>query len=83
MVAKGNSLLFHYRFVSSFFSFDGAVFHNHQNSRTNHYITTLANFNDSPLAVGDWTGSGHSEAEVFNIAAKIWTEVAKYPYHPE
>ena len=71
-----------FEFIKSFSSYDGDVFRKHQNSKNNHYGTQLANFNESPLAVGN-VNVAHSKAEIFNIATNKWTEIDDYPYHPE
>ena len=71
-----------FEFIILFYSYDGTVFHNHQNSKNDHALTTLANFNESPFAVGDYYVE-HSKAEIFNIATNTWTEVDDYPFHPE
>ena len=67
-------------------SYDGVVFQSHQNSKNGHSESTMAKWNESPLAVGGWNqeSSGWiSKAEIFNIATNTWTELADYPYHPE
>ena len=62
------------------FSYDGFIFHNHADSKNTHYYTTLANIDNSLLAVG-----GHdpntNKAEILDISSNIWTEIADYPYH--
>ena len=80
--ARGKHLFFTFLLILSFYSYDGAVFRNHPNSKNGHKKTTLANSNGSPLAVGDW-GEEHSKAEIFNIATNTWTDIDDYPYHPE
>ena len=66
--------------VKSIGSYDGDVFHNHANSNTGHYQTTLANIEGSPLAVGGYNPTT-TKAETYDIATNTWTEVADYPYH--
>lgn len=62
------------------FSYDGTAFRNHADAKNGHYITTLANHDGSPLAVG-----GHDpnikKVEIYDISANTWSEVADYPYH--
>ena len=62
------------------FSYDGYFFHNQTNSKNEHGYTTLAKFDESPLAVGGYS-SDTNKAETFNISTNTWTEVADYPYH--
>ena len=82
-VVRGKHLFFYvFLLILSFYSYDGAVFHNHPDSKNGHYSTTLANSNGSPLAVGDYNYK-HSKAEIFNIATNTWTDIDDYPYHPE
>ena len=80
--ARGQHLFFTFLLILSFYSYDGAVFHNHPDSKNGHYSTTLANSNGSPLAVGDYNYE-HSKAEIFNIETNTWTDIDDYPYHPE
>ena len=63
-------------------SYDGFVFHNHANSKNGHYITTLANIDGSPLAVGG-ASPEINKAETYDISTNTWTEVADYPYHDQ
>ena len=84
-VARGRNLLFYIFWkILSFYSYDGAVFRSHPNSKSAHHETTLAISDGIPLAVGGFTGSYFiSKAEIFNIATNTWEEVADYPYHEE
>ena len=62
------------------FSYDGYFFHNQTNSKNEHGYTTLAKFDEAPLAVGG-AYAYTNKAETFDIASNTWTEVAAYPYH--
>ena len=47
-----------------------------------HTYTTLVNINGFPLAVGGYNEKSHTnKAEIFDISANAWIEVADYPYH--
>ena len=61
-------------------SYDGDIFHNQADSKSEHYFTTLANIDDAPLAVGGYD-SNTNKAEILDISSNTWTEVADYPYH--
>ena len=63
-------------------SYDGFAFHNHANSKNGHDLTTLANFEGSPLAVGGYSPETN-KAETYDISANTWNEVADYPYHDQ
>ena len=70
----------------SFFSYDGAIFRKHGNSKNLHWQIALAKINESPLAVGHYDSDDlhtSSKAEIFNIATNTWTDVDEYPYHSE
>ena len=63
-------------------SFDGDVYYNHTNSINGHTYTTLADTNGLPLAVGGYNETSHTnKAEIFDISANTWIEIADYPYH--
>ena len=64
----------------SFFSYDSDIFHNHADSKNDHYWTTLATIDNAPLAVGGYSPN-IKKAEILDISSNIWTEVADYPYH--
>ena len=66
-------------FLTSF-SYDGAVYHNHADSKNGHYYTTLANIDAAPLVVGGYN-SNTNKSEKFDISTNTWTEVEDYPYH--
>ena len=66
-------------FLTSF-SYDGAVYHNHADSKNDHYLTTLAKIDACPLAVGGYS-SNTNKAETYDFSTNTWTEVADYPYH--
>ena len=61
-------------------SYDGDIFHNHADSKNGHYMTTLANIEGSPLAVGG-NSPETNKAETYDISANKWTEIGDYPYH--
>ena len=61
-------------------SYDGFIFHEHASSKTGHTLTTLANIEGSPLAVGGFSPDTN-KAETYDISANLWTEIAEYPYH--
>ena len=63
-----------------FSSYDGYAFRSHADSKYGHFYTSLANFKDSPLAVGGFS-TNTNKAETYGIATNTWTEVASYPYH--
>ena len=62
------------------FSYDGDAFRHHADSKNEHYEISMANFEDSPLAVGGYSPNTN-KAETYDISTNIWTEVADYPYH--
>ena len=64
----------------SLFSYDGIIFHNQADSKNGHYWTTLANIDDTPLAVGGASPTT-KKAEILDISSNTWTEIAEYPYH--
>ena len=43
-------------------------------------MTTLANIEGSPLAVGG-NSPETNKAETYDISANKWTEIGDYPYH--
>ena len=59
------------------FSYDGEIFHQHGNSKVEHYEVSLANSYGSPLVVG---GVGTNKVEKFDISTNVWTEVADYAF---
>ena len=61
-------------------SYNGFVFHNQADSKSEHCVTTLANIDEAPLAVGG-QNTNNKKAEIFDISSNTWTEVADYPYH--
>ena len=63
-----------------FSSYDGEAFRNHADSKYGHYVTSLANFKDSPLAVGGYDPL-INKAETYEISTNTWTEVGIYPFH--
>ena len=60
-------------------SYDGFIFHNHADSKTPHYHSTLAELDGAPLALGGWNPN-NNKAETFDIQRNTWNEVAPYPY---
>ena len=76
-------------FTISFFlnSFDGDVFHNHANLTNGHVATIMANYEETPLAVGGFDSNNRTDndliphAEIFNITTNSWSVIADYPFH--
>ena len=67
--------------LNNFFpSYDGYAFRSQADSKYGHYRTSLANFKDSPLAVGGYSPNTN-KAEIYDISTNSWTEVANYPYY--
>ena len=61
-------------------SYDGDAFHNHQDSKFKHQYITLANTNDSPMAVGGIGNSrSHQKSETYDISTNTWNEIADCP----
>ena len=56
------------------------IFHNQANSKHEHYRTTLANIDGSPLIVGG-SNPNSKKAEILDISSNSWTEIDDYPYH--
>ena len=72
---------FSYQFYDGiFYSYDGVAFHNHADSQFEHFFTTLANYDDSPLAVAGQSPNTN-KVEMYNMTTKGWIEVANYPYY--
>ena len=67
-------------FYLTLFSYDGSVFHNQADSNYEHYFTTLAKIDESPLAVGGYN-LNNNKTEILDISSNVWTEVAEYPFH--
>ena len=64
--------------VNPYFSYDGFAFRRHADAKNEHYYTSLAKIDGSPLIV---SGLGHKKVETYDISTNKWTEVADYPYH--
>ena len=62
------------------FSYDALAFRNHADSNYDHYLSSLANHNGSPLVVGASSPSTN-KVEIYNIPTNTWTEAEDYPYH--
>ena len=62
-----------------FFSYDGYIFHSQADSKYGHFETTLAKFEEAPLALGGYSPN-NNKAERFDIASNTWTEV-ETPYY--
>jgi len=58
-------------------SYDGQNFHQHGNSSTEHYGTSLANINGAPLVVGG-SSPRTNKAEQFDISTDTWVRVDAY-----
>ena len=71
---------FYPSFKLYFFSYDALAFRNHADSSYGHYLTSLANYDGSPLVVGGYTPSTN-KVEVYNISSNTWAAAEDYPYH--
>ena len=67
-------------FIILFFSYDGIVFQDHDDSNYGHHFTSLANIEGFPLATGGFMNDTN-KAETYDYSTNTWTEVAEYPYH--
>ena len=71
---------FYPSFKLYFFSYDALAFRNHADSSYDHYLTSLANHDGSPLVVRASSPSTN-KVEIYNIPTNTWTEAEAYPYH--
>ena len=62
-----------------FFSWDGAVFHNHASTQYDHHLTKLTKIDNVPIVVGGpYTDSNRTET--YSIQENKWTRVEDYPF---
>ena len=64
--------------VNPYFSYDGLAFRSHADAQNEHYPTSLANLDGSPLIVA---GRNTKKVETYDISTNKWIEEADYPYH--
>ena len=65
--------------LKSFFSWDGAVFHNHASTDYDHHLTKLTKIDNVPIAVGG-PNSNSNIVETYSIQENKWTRVEDYPF---
>ena len=78
--AKGQFNRYISNWVNLYFSYDGLAFRSHADAKNEHYYTSLANIDGSPLVVGG-SSPDTKKVEIYDISTNKWTEVADYPYH--
>ena len=65
--------------IPHFFSWDGAVFHNHASTQYDHHLTQLTKIDNVPIAVGG-PYQDSNRTETYSIQENKWTRVEDYPF---
>ena len=65
-------------------SYDGRIFHDHQSTKYDHYMTFLATLHDVPHIVGSaFLSSNGNKVESYNSTTNTWVELNHYPFHSQ